>query len=246
LVVIAIIAVLLAVLLPALASVKEKGKRMQCGFNLTSISKGISLYADDNDGKLLNIRKPGATVGTFGSIDEHPYMAYNIDYKKPGSTTQLLAMNLACLYDTGIVGDARTFYCPACTSVSWKWESYSDPMPWEKLPKTFVAMESGNNWVRTGYIYRPIAKKTNGYAEKIKDINPNRPWVTDTIWTLKNLNHVVGNVDTARGIYAAFPDGHVNWCSNSEMFSDEIWPPNDSELRPTSPQFLKLLSLMEP
>jgi prepilin-type N-terminal cleavage/methylation domain-containing protein len=239
LVVIAIIAVLLAILLPALASVKEKGKRIQCGYNLSSISKSINFYADHNDGKLLHAEQA------------HPYVAYRSGWFKPGSTTALRALNLACLYDTGIITDARTFYCPACTEPTYKWESYNNPMPWERLPKVFQA-ESGNQWVRTGYIYRPMDKKWNaatrtyGYPDKLVDVNYNKPWVVDTLWTRDSLNHVAGNRNVAMGVYAAFPDGHVNFSTNPEIFSDEYWVNDTTQLRPDTWQFQAVIALMEP
>jgi prepilin-type N-terminal cleavage/methylation domain-containing protein len=232
LVVIAIIAILLAVLLPALASVKEKGKRMRCGYNLSSISKSIHFYSDDNDGKLLRVYKG------------KPYIAYQTSYGTP--------YNLACLYSSGIMGNPKTFYCPACTMPDHQWESYADPMPWEKLPKNFTYSNSGNQWVRTGYMYRPMDKNYDattqgyGYPDKLVDINYNKPWVTDTLWERRQLNHVAGNRKNAMGVFAAFPDSHVNFCANEEMFSDKYWVNDDTELRPDTVAWNAVMNLMDP
>lgn len=53
LVVIAIIAVLMAILMPALNRAREQGKRAACLNNLRQMTLGWSLYADDNDDKIV-------------------------------------------------------------------------------------------------------------------------------------------------------------------------------------------------
>jgi len=54
LVVIAIIALLMAILMPVLKTAREQGKRIVCIGNLKQLTLAWLMYADDNDGKIVN------------------------------------------------------------------------------------------------------------------------------------------------------------------------------------------------
>ena len=54
LVVIAIIAILAALLLPALNTAKQKGQRAACFSNLRQVAISARLYMDDNDGSMFH------------------------------------------------------------------------------------------------------------------------------------------------------------------------------------------------
>ena len=71
LVVIAIIAILAAMLLPVLATAKDKAKRINCTSNLKQVALAIHMYATDNNDRLPNNNNAGywawdmpASVGT--------------------------------------------------------------------------------------------------------------------------------------------------------------------------------------
>ena len=86
LVVIAIIAVLAALLLPALASARDQGRKAACLSNLRQIGIGLINYATDNDGKI-----------PFGP-KAPPFTNPADFYPSTGAPTSLISLQSCLLY----------------------------------------------------------------------------------------------------------------------------------------------------
>jgi prepilin-type N-terminal cleavage/methylation domain-containing protein/prepilin-type processing-associated H-X9-DG protein len=72
LVVIAIIALLLALLMPALDRARELARRSVCTANLRDLVIAWTIYANDNDGKLVNGQPSVNQNGTLDPADDRP------------------------------------------------------------------------------------------------------------------------------------------------------------------------------
>jgi len=250
LVVIAVIALLLAILTPALNMAKEHAKRVICSSRLKSIGLALVLYADANAGKLPKNDDPG-----------HPYTAYRGDGGYALHPTGRTPMKLGLLYETGLIDVAKIFYCPS-NRLDWlKYKSYTQPGEWGTLPQNYNTQNGSNNWVRTGCTYYPQSTKKDAsqlpkVAKKHEEIDHNRTMVTDVIWKYDTLSHVIG--DRPRGLNALFGDGHVNFSVTPAAFAHDLWfinPfPDQSNLRTIRPanndggvdEFRTILDLLRP
>ncbi|MEM9083547.1 MAG: prepilin-type N-terminal cleavage/methylation domain-containing protein, partial [Planctomycetota bacterium] len=70
LVVVAIIALLIGLLLPALSSVQESSRRMACQSRIRSITLATILYASDNDGRIYDASGVSAPQGYREAFDD--------------------------------------------------------------------------------------------------------------------------------------------------------------------------------
>ncbi|MGN0877863.1 MAG: DUF1559 domain-containing protein [Oligosphaeraceae bacterium] len=103
LVVIAIIAILAAMLLPALSKAREKARAISCLSNLKQFALGLQMYTNDSDGGL-----PATTWTGSGSKPVHPFK--NLD----GTAVSEWYTLQYFVYD--YVGDAKSFLCPSYTN----------------------------------------------------------------------------------------------------------------------------------
>lgn len=140
LVVVAVIALLLSILSPALNKVKEQAKRLICAARLKSVTTGIFTYAAQQDGALPrscfygeedNSKSifAGASLDLISGTDsgiqadydfpyfDHPwssYMVYVIDMNAEfGRHVIQGPWGFAYLFEQKIIDEPQTFYCPS-------------------------------------------------------------------------------------------------------------------------------------
>ena len=244
LVVIAIIAILAAMLLPALAKSKERALRINCASNLKQIGVGILMYAGDNDDKVpLNRVNP-----LTGSI----WYPYEFGRKTPGTQTWTEGPhNLGALWANKNVPEGKVFYCPSSKRFDsiFRYDTYTQSDVWP--------FGYSDDVVSHGYSYlvqdkqsdvdargnplpysRMVTAKIPGFGNaayqmlKLSQLNVTKSMVTDIVVSSKpeTQPHRDGGMS---GVNALFTDGHVRFQSQRSV--PQAWdsPYNDwSSLTP--------------
>jgi len=95
LVVIAIIALLMGILMPALARVRQLAFRMTCGTNLSGIGKAMLIYANDYEDELP---KAGGRNSTWGAVTNWQHANRNTAFGMSADGTGGKATITSCFY----------------------------------------------------------------------------------------------------------------------------------------------------
>jgi type II secretory pathway pseudopilin PulG len=133
LVVIAIVAILAALLFPALGRAKEQTKTIQCLSNLRQIGMGVKMYADDNAYTLPS--RDSDQIGKAGPFENY---ALGVGGNDPAPTHGFMAKatNRPC---HPYVGRSEAFQCPADKGQDEGWlDSWNDDGRWK--PSNFKAL----------------------------------------------------------------------------------------------------------
>lgn len=216
LVVIAIIAILAALLLPALAKSKETAYRIQCAGNLKQWGIAITMYAGDNGDHFPDLAyyvNGNAALGLSGAHDLGwmPFAFTNIFYptylykNRPGSATSARAGN-------------DVIYCP--TDLWHRWYEQQPGYPGNLIGYNYLpgrdilggqafpyggAAPSLQEWAlrkKLGGVYRRAPIMIDRMQSK------NNGWVED--------DNIIGSVHRGKGNVPAganflYEDGHAEW-----------------------------------
>jgi prepilin-type N-terminal cleavage/methylation domain-containing protein len=205
LVVVAIIAVLIAILLPSLGKAKDNAKKTKCLANLNALTKGAVAYSAEWD----NFMPPQRGQGANGY---QPPMTYQMNN---GSTLY----GFALLYKTKAITDPRVYYCPSQTNPSFmidpKVERGGDD--WYKLDKS----KDGG---RMGYHYQLHTLGTDSTKREVAFpkhamFPRNAILAVDIIWGKEYIAH--GDANNRSKVYfnASYSDGHAETIYSADAVS---------------------------
>jgi prepilin-type N-terminal cleavage/methylation domain-containing protein len=213
LVVIAIIAILAALLLPALASAKEKARRTQCTSNLRQQAISLSIYTSDNK-------------------DTYPC------HSDPGSALWDLPINSADrLVDSGL--RRPVFYCPGIdasvknvddwwffgtyrvTGYQWLFRRNSQFTPTPLIPphvyltKTTQTYSNGVSFAESELVTDIVVSEGTPPNLKFRNVITSNPTIAPNGF---NTSHMAKHVPA--GALILFQDGHTSWRKYSAM---QVW-----------------------
>ncbi len=110
LVVVAIIALLIAILLPSLGKARDSAKRSICAANMKALGEGVNVYAASWDQNMPPEYKQGVANYTSSST-------YNLADNSGGGYGT--AWGFAIMYYTRILPAVNVFFCPAQPNPTW-------------------------------------------------------------------------------------------------------------------------------
>lgn len=216
----AVVAILIALMMPAMGTVREAARKLVCSSNLRQIGIGIVLYADSHRDRL----PPSIMSGTAQiNLPHDPYSASSHSVQpNPGNS---IAMrfdvsedhpgwwdSLGILYESGVLETPELYYCPS-----------------HRGPHNYLRY--ADRWRATSGLIAGNYQYRGGSSEgvtKFSLVQPSKTvLVSDNFRSAHELNH-------SDGIHILRADLSIRWLGDSGEYLSKTVPGNIPSLTASS------------
>jgi prepilin-type N-terminal cleavage/methylation domain-containing protein len=231
LVVIAIIAILAAMLLPALTKAKEKAHRTVCKSNMRQVTLGAIMYAGDNRENFPdNTRTDGILHASWLGVSSYDYFVNQVRIP----TNAFTCPNLLKFGDWFRVTGAGTrmgFYC------LWGMPTDQDPRPRDQnygvSPAPYDSPRKTTDQTQYSVLMADIIEKGTDVVGSSANVTF-APHARGGAGVSPSGQMIEPGLIGSEGGNVAMPDGSVNWRRQSAMRPHSIVFPSPSQYTPST------------
>jgi len=217
LVVISIVALLIAMLLPALKKAKETARRVQCLSNLRQIANGLHVYSNEFDGRFPPLDLGANAQLAYYIVTATPHVGYYIEKEFDGRVHRWVGHG--ALVGLDIITDVRVYYCPSQRYPNFSYPKGFYDAPWggyrasSYYYRLFGQLHPGITQLDVNRLHHYSTDEVQHPISLVADIfHPGSEWWGDypaeTTWA---------HIDPP-GMNVAFSDGHAE-----DMADKALW-----------------------